>query len=221
MSSNHTSIGPDISAYLDEKFSSEDEFLSNLRLRAKEEQIPEIQIAPAQGLILQFLLKSINAANVLEVGTLAGYSAITMARALPINGNLLTIESEFKHAIFAETMIKEAELDSVIQIQNSDAREFLKEYKPEKLFDFVFVDADKPSYKYYLDIITPMLRVGGIFVADNAFAFGFLTSYKPERNPNEIKSIQGFNIYFRNHPQYFTSIIPIGDGMIAGVKIEN
>jgi predicted O-methyltransferase YrrM len=56
-------------------------------------------------------------------------------------------------------------------------------------------------------------------VADNAFAFGYLTTNTIERNPNDIKSIQGFNHYFRSHPQFFTSIIPIGDGMIAGVKI--
>lgn len=219
MSINHTPLTEDLSKYLDTYFSSEDSFLLNLREEAVSKGFPNIHIAPSQGLVLQFLLKSIKAKYVLELGTLAGYSAITMARALPKDGKLITVESEFEHAVFAKMKFIEAGLNDIIEIQNSDAKEFLKEFVPEFEFDFVFVDADKPNYKHYLDLITPLLRIGGIFVADNAFAFGYLTTNTVERNPNDIKSIQGFNHYFRNHPQYFTSIIPIGDGMIAGVKI--
>lgn len=218
MSSNQTSVDKQLEQYLNDNFSSEDQFLFDLRNRANEEGIPSIHIAPSQGKIIQMLLKSINAKNVLEIGTLAGYSSITMARALPDDGNLITIESEFKHAVFAQKMVNEAGLSHIIQVQNSDAKEFLKTYQPEFEFDFVFVDADKPSYRYYLDVTTKMLRIGGIFAADNAFAFGFLTSSKPERNPEDVKSIQGFNNYFKNHTQYFTSIIPTGDGMILGIK---
>lgn len=218
MSNHHTPVTEDLDNYLNENFSSEDEFLFNLRKEALEEGIPAINIAPAQGKLLQLLIKSIKAKNILEIGTLGGYSAITMARALE-NGSIITIESEFKHAVFAQRKIIEAGLDKIIQVQNSDAREFLKEFAPENKFDLIFVDADKPSYKFYLDKCTPLLKDGGLFVADNAFAFGFLTKETHERNPNDIKSMQGFNIYFKQHPDYFTSIIPSGDGMIIGVKI--
>lgn len=220
MSSKPTPVDDRLFDYLKENFSAEDDFLKNLLTEAAAEGIPDISISPEQGLFMQFMLKSINAKNVLELGTLAGYSAITMAKALPENSGLLTIENEFKHAFFASKKIKEAGLDNIIEVQNSDALEFLKIYKPEQPFDFIFVDADKPNYARYLDLLTPMLRVGGIFAADNAFAFGFVACSKPERNPEDVKSITGFNNYFRNHPQYSVCMVPVGDGLIMGVKLK-
>jgi caffeoyl-CoA O-methyltransferase len=220
MSFSITPVSGSLADYVIENFSSEDEFLTNLREESNNAGIPAIQISPEQGKFLQFFLKSINAKYILEVGTLAGYSAITMARALPEDGKLISIEYEFEHAVFAKNKIIQAGLNNIIEIQNSNARDFLKTYIPEYKFDFIFVDADKPSYKFYLDILTPMLKIGGVFAADNAFAFGFLSSSKPERNPDDVKSIQGFNNYFINHTNYFTSIVPVGDGMIMGIKLR-
>ncbi|MFA5512616.1 MAG: O-methyltransferase [Candidatus Kapaibacterium sp.] len=219
MSQKPTPVDEHLFEYLRNNFSSEDEFLRNLLVEAKNEDIPNISISPEQGLFLQFMLKAINAVNVLELGTLAGYSAITMARMLPEDGSLITIDNEFKHAVFAERKVRESGLENIVHVQNSDALEFLKVYKPEKPFDFIFVDADKPNYVRYLELLTPMLRTGGIFAADNAFAFGFVASSKPERNPEDVKSITGFNKYFRNHKQYSVCMVPVGDGMIMGVKI--
>lgn len=219
MSNHHTPVNEELDKYLNDNFSSEDEFLSRLRQEALDNGLPPINIAPAQGRLLQLLIKSNQVKNILEIGTLGGYSAITMARALDNDASLITIESEFNHAVFAQKKVIEAGLGHIIQVQNSDARDFLNEFNPEKAFDLIFVDADKPSYKFYLDKTTPLLKKGGLFIADNAFAFGFLTTPTTERNPNDIKSMQGFNIYFKQHPQYFTSIIPSGDGMIIGVKI--
>jgi len=220
MSQKPTAVNDELFEYLKNNFSSEDLFLQKLIIEAREEGIPDISISPEQGLFIQFLLKSLKAENVLELGTLAGYSAITMARAMPEGSKLLTVENEFKHAIFADKKIKEAGLDNIIEIQNSDALEFLKIYQPEKPLDFVFVDADKPNYARYLDILTPMIKIGGIFAAHNGFAFGFVASSKPERNPEDVKSITGFNQYFRKHPQYAVCMVPVGDGMIMGVKLK-
>jgi caffeoyl-CoA O-methyltransferase len=220
MSIQPTPLDPALMQYISENFSSEDEFLKHLREEATNEGIPEICISPEQGAFLQFLLTATNAKNILEIGTLAGYSAITMAKILPKDSKLFTIEYEYIHATFAARKVKEAGLDDIIEIQNSDAKIFLKEFQPENQFDFVFVDADKPSYAKYLDLVTPMLKVGGIFAADNAFAFGFITSSAPERNPEDVKSIKAFNNYFRNHPDYRVCIVPVGDGMIMGVKIR-
>ncbi len=219
MSQRPTPVDDKLFEYLKENFSSEDEFLSKLVEEAIQEGIPNISISPEQGLFMQFMLKTINARSVVELGTLAGYSAITMARALPEGSKLITIENEFKHALFATRKVKEAGLEHIIEVQNSDALEFLKIYEPQEPFDFIFVDADKPNYARYLDILTPMLKIGGIFAADNAFAFGFVASSKPERNPEDVKSITGFNHYFRNHPQYSVCMVPVGDGIIMGVKL--
>ncbi len=220
MSLKPTPVNDELFEYLKNNFSSEDLFLQNLLVEAKENEIPNISISPEQGLFMQFIIKTINAKNVLEVGTLAGYSAITMARAMPQNSKLLTIETEYKHAIFAERKIQEAGLSHIISIQNSDAIEFLKVYQDDEPLDFIFVDADKPNYAKYLDILTPKLRIGGIFAADNAFAFGFVTASKPEKRTTDVKSITGFNNYFRNHEQYSVCMVPVGDGLIMGVKIK-
>ncbi|MBX3043561.1 MAG: O-methyltransferase [Candidatus Kapabacteria bacterium] len=220
MSQKPTPVDDRLFEYLKQNFSSEDDFLRNLVEEARTEGIPDISISPEQGLFMQFILKSIKARNILELGTLAGYSAITMARALPDDAKIITIENEFKHAVFAVKKVKEAGLENIIEVQNSDALEFLRIYNPENKFDFIFVDADKPNYARYLDFLTPMLRVGGIFAADNAFAFGFVASSAPERNPEDVKSITGFNNYFRNHEQYSVCMVPVGDGIIMGVKIK-
>lgn len=220
MSQKPTPVDDRLFEYLKSNFSSEDDFLKQLVIEARNEGIPDISISQEQGLFMQFMLRTINAVNILELGTLAGYSAITMARVLPVGAKILTIENEYNHALFAARKINEAGLDDVIEVQNSDALEFLKIYKPEKPFDFIFVDADKPNYARYLDILTPFLRVGGIFAADNAFAFGFVASSKPERNPEDVKSITGFNNYFRNHEQYSVCMVPVGDGIIMGVKLK-
>jgi caffeoyl-CoA O-methyltransferase len=220
MSQKPTQVDDKLFEYLKENFSSEDDFLTNLVEDARKEGIPDISISPEQGLFMQFMIKSLNVRNVLELGTLAGYSAITMGRALPENGKLITVENEYLHAVFASQKIKEAGLENIIEVQNSDALEFLKIYRPEEPLDFVFVDADKPNYARYLDILTPMIKIGGVFAADNAFAFGFVAQSKPERNSDDVKSITGFNHYFRNHKQYSVCMVPVGDGMIMGVKLK-
>lgn len=220
MSQNPTQVNEKIAEYLKQNFSSEDDFLKQLLAEAAEEGLPDISISVEQGLFLQFMIKAMKAENILELGTLAGYSAITMARALPDHGKLITVDNEFTHAVFAARKIKEANLDHIIEIQTSEALDFLNVYSPSQQLDFVFVDADKTNYVKYLNKITPMLKIGGIFAADNAFAFGFVADSKPERNPIEVKSITGFNHYFKNHEQYFVSIVPVGDGMIMGVKIK-
>ena len=68
-------------------------------------------------------------------------------------------------------------------------------------------------------MVTPHIRKGGIFAADNAFAFGFLLDTKPERNPEDVKSMLSFNQYFKNKKEYLTCIVPNGDGIIMGVKL--
>lgn len=218
MSLTPTPITEDLHNYLLDNFSAEDDFLKNLRKKAVDNLMPEITISPVQGHFIQFLLKSINAKNVLEIGTLGAYSAIIMARALPDDGKVLTIESEYKHAVFAQKQIDKAGLAHKIEIQNSNAKQFLAEYRPDRDFDFVFADADKDAYVKYLDITTPWIRKGGIFAADNAFAFGYVTSSAPERNPQDVKSITSFNQYFKSKEEYFVTLLSVGDGMIMGYK---
>ncbi len=218
MSSKPTVVTDELNNYLEENFSSEDVFLKKLNKAAKAKGMPDIRISGNQGKFLQFMLKSINAQNVLEIGALAGYSAITMGRALPDNGKLITVEKEKDYADFVKIMVDEAGLTNKITVINDDGRKFVENFNPDYKLDFVFVDADKPGYFHYLTHLAKHIRKGGIFAADNAFAFGFLLDTAPERDPEDIRSIKSFNNAFNQHPDFEVAFVPIGDGLIMGIK---
>ena len=218
MSSNPTQVTPEIYGYLQDNFSSEDDFLKNLKKEATEAGIPEICISEEQGKFLQFYLKSINAKYVLEIGSLAGYSAITMARALPADGKLIAVEINEKNAKFIEQKAKEAGLKNVIEVVNQDAKKFLADWKPDFELDFVFVDADKKGYKSYFESTSPLIRKGGVFAADNALGFGHIAEKNPKSEPGNVLAIQQFNDMLNESPDYDTCLVTVGDGMAMGLK---
>jgi predicted O-methyltransferase YrrM len=123
-------------------FGAEDELLASLREEADRTGLPPISISSDEGRLLQVLLTAVNARRVLEVGTLGGYSAICMARALPPGGRLLSIEIEEKHAAFARKYIDRAGLHDRVEVRVGRALEVLPSLDGER-FDAVFLDADK------------------------------------------------------------------------------
>lgn len=219
MSSSPTQVTEEIYQYLRKNFSSEDDFLRQLKQEAKEAGIPEICISEEQGKFLQFFLKSINAKYVLEIGSLAGYSAITMARALPKGGKLIAVEINEKNARFIEQMAERAGLADKIEVINADAKDFLARWKPEYELDFVFVDADKKGYKTYFDLTTPLIRKGGVFAADNALGFGHIAEPNPKSEPGNVKALQEMNQILKNSPLYDSCLVTVGDGMAMGIKL--
>jgi predicted O-methyltransferase YrrM len=219
MSSRPTIISEDIFGYLKENFSSEDEFLANLTKEATKSGIPEICISAEQGRFLQFFLRAISAKNVLEIGGLAGYSAITMARALPSDGKVYSVEIDKRNAEFMRRKIAQAGLSEKIEVINEDAHEFTANWKPDFELDFVFIDADKRWYDFYMKKCTPLLRKGGIICADNALAFGFIVGDGPEHDRKNVQAIRDFNQKLRSNEQYFSCIATLGDGMAMGVKL--
>lgn len=219
MSQRPTVITDDLYNYMLEISSGEDDFLRELKLSAKLEGIPEISISAEQARFMQFYIKSIKAKNILEIGSLAGYSAIAMARALPKDGKLITVELEEKHYLFTKAKVKEAGLENIIEVVHSSGIKYLESIENSGMtFDFIFVDADKPNYYKYMLKAINLLPSGGAFAADNAFAFGFVTDSAPERNPADVKSIKSFNREFTKCEDFFTAIVPVGDGLIIGLK---
>lgn len=218
MSAKTTVVTDELNDYLQSKFSVDIPFLDRINRAAEVKGMPAISISGHQAKYLQFLLKSINAKYVLEIGSLAGYSAIAMASALPEDGKLMAVELNPDYADFIRKNAEEAGLSHKIEVVNQNARTFVENFESEHKLDFVFVDADKPSYHHYLKQLTKHIKKGGIFAADNAFAFGFLLSASPERDPEDIKSIKSFNEAFLADPNYFVTLVPVGDGMIMGLK---
>jgi caffeoyl-CoA O-methyltransferase len=160
--------------YISNLMGHEDEALIAATESLKEAGMPAISISPNQGKFLQLLALLCNAKNILELGTLAGYSTIWMARALPEDGRLITIEADPKHAEVAEKNIVRAGLASHVQIKTGKALEILPQLLAEGAgpFDMIFIDADKPPYAEYFEWALRLSRPGTLIVADNVIRDG-------------------------------------------------
>jgi predicted O-methyltransferase YrrM len=136
--------------------------------------LPAINVSPVQGKLLQLLARAIGAHNVLEIGTLGGYSSIWLARALPDGGRLVSLEADPRHAEVARANIARAGLDSSVEVRLGMALDLLPELAAEggEPFDLVFIDADKPNNAAYFDWALQLTRPGSIIVVDNVVREG-------------------------------------------------
>ncbi len=136
--------------------------------------LPEIQVSPTQGKFLMLLAQAIRARSILEIGTLAGYSSIWLARAVPVDGLLVTCELNAKHAAVARSNLERAGLGSVAQVRLGPAIETLAELirAQHPPFDLVFIDADKPSNAAYFAAARKLSRIGTLIVTDNVVRGG-------------------------------------------------
>lgn len=160
--------------YISNLLGHEDEALIAATRSLKEAGMPAISISPNQGKFLQVLALLCNAKNILELGTLAGYSTIWMARALPKDGKLITLEYDPKHAAVAQKNIERAGLSEQIQIKTGKALDILPQLHAEGAgpFDMIFIDADKPPYADYFQWALKLSRPGTLIVADNVIRDG-------------------------------------------------
>jgi len=200
--------------YISSLFAREDELLISLREEADRTGLPPISISPDEGRLLQVLLRAINAKRVLEVGTLGGYSAIWMARALPRDGELLSIELDPDHAAFATRYIARAGLASRVRIRVGRALDVLPALDGE-LFDAVFLDADKEPLPTYLDWALRLVRPGGLIMADNALWGGKVID--PNIDDAATRAVREFNQRFASEPRLTGIVVPTHDGVAIGI----
>ena len=165
-----------VDAYLVEALLDRDEILDQALSDARAAGLPMINVAPNQGKLLAMLAELVGARRILEIGTLAGYSAIWMARALPPDGQLVTLEYEPKHAEVARRNIERAGLAGRIEIRVGAALETLPHLRGP--FDLVFIDADKPSNPDYFEWALKLSRPGGLIVVDNVVRSGGVANPK-------------------------------------------
>jgi caffeoyl-CoA O-methyltransferase len=174
--------------------------------------MPEIQLGPAEGRLLELLVRLTNARKVVEVGTLAGYSALWIARALPPGGHLWTIEANPKHAGVAADVIGEAGFGDRVTIIRDKAAEILPKLSDSGPFCAVFLDADKGRYDLYGRWATENLRTGGLLIGDNAYLFGRLLE-----DSDEARAMRRFH---EEMAANFDSVcVPTPDGLAVGVKV--
>ena len=175
--------------------------------------MPEIQLGPAEGRLLELLLRLINATKVVEIGTLAGYSALWMARALPPGSHLWTIESDPKHAGVAAEVVGEAGFGDRVTIIRDEAADVLPRLRDSGPFCAVFLDADKGRYDLYGRWATANLRPGGLLIGDNAYLFGRLLE-----DSEEARAMRRFHEEMSS--SYRSVCLPTPDGLAVGVRVD-
>jgi caffeoyl-CoA O-methyltransferase len=179
--------------YIDGLLVTEDNALVATKQSLADAGMPEISVSPNQGKFLHILALLCNAKKILEVGTLAGYSTIWMARALPKDGKLITIELDPKHAAVAKKNIERAGLSDRIEVRIGKAIEILEKMDADKEgpFDMIFIDADKPPYTEYFQFALRMSRPGTLIVADNVIRDGKVLD--ANHTDEMVKGAQRFN----------------------------
>jgi predicted O-methyltransferase YrrM len=204
--------------YLAARTQGEDDFLRDLKRAAQEAGIPPIWIAPEQASLMQILLRLTGARDVVEVGTLAGYSAIAMARALPPEGRVRTIEIDAARADFAESWVARSDVADKVQVLRGSGATMLATLADASA-DAAFLDADKGGYASYLEECRRIVRPGGLVLADNAFAFGRLFEVNP--HDQDVNVLRAFNDHVAAQPWLQGIIVPVGDGLWVCVKLRS
>jgi predicted O-methyltransferase YrrM len=179
--------------YIDELFAPEDEALTLAVEDSARAGLAAIQVSPNQGKLLYLFAKMVAAQRILEIGTLGGYSTIWLARALPEEGRLVTLEFDERCAEVAETSIQRAGLSDKVQLVRGNARETLHAVvaASDQPFDLVFLDADKISYPFYYDLIMKRVRSGSLILADNVVRAG--TVLAPRQDDPSASAARTFN----------------------------
>lgn len=195
--------------YIVETFAEEDEVLREVVADTESLDIPLIQISPDSGKFLFMLIKMIKARHVLEIGALAGYSTIWMARALPEEGKVITLEINEKHAEVSMGNYKKAGLENKIELLTGSALESLDKLKDRK-FDFVFIDADKDNSSNYFDKVISCMNKGGMIVCDNTLKHGKVVEEDPDVY---TQGILDYNKKVANDSRVDSLLVSISDGM--------
>jgi predicted O-methyltransferase YrrM len=163
-----------VDAFVGETLAADDEALAAAVAEAEAAGLPAIQVSPAQGRLLTILARLVGARRILEFGTLGGYSAILMARALPEGGRLITLEAKSKYAEVARQSIERAGVGERVEVRVGPALETLPQLETEGPFDLVFIDADKVNTPNYFTWALDHTRPGGLIIADNVVRDGTL-----------------------------------------------
>lgn len=202
--------------YLQRVFRPEDSELKEARERSQKAGLPDIQVGAMDALHLEVLTRATGARRAVEIGTLGGYSGIALARGLGREGRLHTFELEPRHAEIARENFRRAGVLERVKIHVGPALERLPDCEGDAPIDLVFIDADKESYPAYLAWAAHHLRVGGVLLGDNAFAFGDIADGRGA----EAVAMREFNEELARGGRFRSTLLPTGEGLVLGVKLK-
>lgn len=199
-------------------FAPEDDALKAALAALHENDMPAISISPLQGKFLQMLAAACGARKILEIGALSGYSGIWLARALPADGRLISLEISEKHAAVARASLARAGVSDRAEVRVGAGDALLPALLDEAPFDMVFIDADKPGYPTYLDWALRLTRVGSIIVADNCIRGG-----APLRGQSDDPTTMALGEYDQrvaHDPRLVSVALPIDEGGRDGFAVS-
>src|SRR5262245_26766886 len=207
--------------YMRQVFGRADAALSDLMREEALAGLPDIAVRAECGRLLFMLAVMVRARLVIELGTLGGYSTIWLARAMAPGGRLITIESEPKHADFAQRQFEHAGVSDRIEIRPGAALDVLPQLRrqlaPETV-DLVFLDAIKAEYPDYWRLVRPMIKVGGLIVADNVFGSG--EWWIDDVDHPSRRGADEFNRLVASDPSFQAVAFPMRQGVLVGRRME-
>jgi caffeoyl-CoA O-methyltransferase len=213
-------IFEDVDQYILNLLGGEDEALRATDKSIAEANMPPISVSANQGKFLHMLARMNKAKKILEIGTLAGYSTIWMARALPRDGKLISLEFDPNHARVAKANVEKAGLSSIVDIRIGKAIELLPQLEAGKEgpFDMIFIDADKPPYTEYFQWSLKLSRPGTLIVADNVIREGKVLDTNP--TDEMVAGVQRFNTFLSQTKSVTATIIQtVGSKMHDGMAL--
>ena len=180
--------------------------------------IKRMQISVSQAYFLQLFIKSNGIKNILEIGTFTGYSALSMALAITSDGIVTCLDINKETSEKAKSFFKKANLENKIKVILGPALDTLERLKKEKkIFDLVFIDADKENYKKYYDLSMNLIKKKGFILVDNVLWHGDVAD--PVKNDRFTNIIREFNSLIKNDNRVEKTILPLGDGVTICRKI--
>lgn len=195
-----------------------DAHLEQVKLAIRNSQMPEISIAPGYGRLLTLLVSMSGARRVLEIGALGGYSGLCLARGLPRDGKLISLEINPQFAEMAKHHLSQAGFGDIVEYRIGEALALLRELVAQQVtFDFVFIDADKVNYPNYLELAIQLASPGTIIVGDNTFMHG--QTMDSGQQKASVQAMRKFNEGIASDPRLDSTILPAYDGLaIARVR---
>jgi predicted O-methyltransferase YrrM len=204
----------DVAQYVYASFGREPQVLARLRAATAGRPEAEMQISPEQGQFMGFLVRLIGAKRCIEVGTYTGYSALSVALALPADGKLIACDVNDEWTSIGRPFWQEAGVAARIDLRLQPGLKTLEELLAageQGRFDFAFVDADKPNYFAYVEKLLLLLRTGGLIAVDNTLAVSGAPIIR--QNGPAARALRDFNERIHNDERVDLSLVPIGEGV--------
>ena len=214
MKPKFTTLTPEIFKYVcDNSSGGRIPILDELRAETGQlGEISEMLIGKDQGAFMSMLVKSIGATSAIEIGTFTGYSSTCIALGLPEHGRLVCVDQSDEWTQIARRYWKGAGVSAKIELRLGDGRAVLGKLSPNETFDFAFIDADKPGYDAYYELLLPHMRPNGVILFDNMLRNGQVVN--PRQDDDAAQALNALNKKLASDPRVDSVLLTVGDGIM-------